>query len=59
MLEILTEVQADIERLDEKQQKACSLIEETCREMVQEMKTVFTDYQGSNKMGGRPSTADR
>lgn len=41
--EILAEVQSDIERLDERQLKSLNLIEESCREMVQEVRTVVTD----------------
>ena len=39
--EIISEIQAEIERLDDRQQKACVLIEETCGDMVHEMKTVI------------------
>ena len=51
--EIVAEVQAEIERLDDRQQKACGLIEETCRDMVADMKAVDWPSADAGQVGGR------
>lgn len=50
-MEILNEVQADIDRLDERQTKNLNAIEESCREMVQDVRTVDISHLEPVKVG--------